>query len=73
MSANCKLNPAKDIADCTGQYISDRETTIVSGIEAGYSELIEPVIVTAGVEKLSATASLTASLTTTKLASSTTL
>ncbi|KAK4243348.1 hypothetical protein C7999DRAFT_18290 [Corynascus novoguineensis] len=58
MSANCKLNPTKNVADCIGQHILDGKTTVVHGIDENYSELIKTVPITAGVEKLSATGSL---------------
>lgn len=53
VSANCKLNPSKDTADCSGAVISDQEMSTVVEVVSGYSSYIMPVTITAGLEKLS--------------------
>jgi hypothetical protein len=60
VSANCKLTPSKNAADCTGALISEGETSTVVEVLTGYSSFLMPITVTAGLEKLSGGASNTA-------------
>lgn len=52
----CNLDPAKDVADCTGTFISDGTRSIFAEVNSGYTDYIVPLTVTAGVEKLSGVA-----------------
>ncbi|KAH6855777.1 hypothetical protein B0I37DRAFT_411743 [Chaetomium sp. MPI-CAGE-AT-0009] len=54
VSADCKINPSKNEASCSGALISDKETSTVVEVITDYSSHIMPVTVTAGLEKLSA-------------------
>lgn len=54
MFSDCTLDPAANIADCSGGVISQELTSTVTATLSDYSDLIMPVTITAGVEKLSA-------------------
>ncbi|KAK3906304.1 hypothetical protein C8A05DRAFT_29807 [Staphylotrichum tortipilum] len=52
-TVNCKLNPAKQKADCTGSLNEDGITTTLSETIPNYTSYVVPITVTAGADKLS--------------------
>ncbi|KAK2606125.1 hypothetical protein QQS21_003520 [Conoideocrella luteorostrata] len=53
-NANCKLEPAKDLASCTVVKTSASVTQSTQTVESGYSSIMYPVTITDGADKLSA-------------------
>lgn len=57
--ANCKLDPAKDIAACHAEVTQGSVVQTTDSTQSDYKTLMYPVTITAGADKLSAAAGAT--------------